>query len=198
MVILRYITYNIGIMTKLVETRTSYRTIEIVDYEQDPEIVGDMAHINAPNGLTYVCHIDDIFLRSEGRLGRVGIPQSVELLTSQIEDMDGEELARFVESISEDRGVHSGRLGLSLQYNHPTSYELAWNILAHHFDMGKEALIGLSTGNNLSNMPPNQADGLIKRLRKGDKLKEVRYGLYKGLAQNSTHLLSNRKILVVK
>ncbi|MBI4973112.1 hypothetical protein HZC27_00665 [Candidatus Roizmanbacteria bacterium] len=185
-------------MAKIVETRSDHRTITIQNYEPDAEIVGNMAHINGPNGLTYVCYVDDIFLRAEGMLGRVSIPQSVDLLTTEIENMDGNELARFVEQISEDRGIHSGRLALSLKYNHPTSDELAWNILAHHFNMSKEALICLSTENNFRNMPPAQAEGLIQRLSRNGRLEVVQKGLYNGLKPNSTHLLSNRKILVIK
>lgn len=180
------------------EARTSYRSITILDYEPDAEVVGDMANINGPNGLTYVCHVDDIFLRSEGMLGRVSIPQSVDLLTAQLEGMDTEELARFVDQVSQDRGIHSGRLELSIKYGHPTSHELAWDVLAHNFDMGEEALIGLSGENIYKNIPKPQAEGLLERLKSNGRLNVVKFGLYEGLQQNSTHLLSSGNILMIK
>ncbi len=180
------------------DTRSGYRSITIKNYKPDVKIESYFAYIEGPNGLTYVCVNDDILQRSEGELGRVSISQSVQLLTSQLAGMDKDELTRFIQGVSEDRGIHGGRLELSIKYGHPTSHELAMDVFAHHFDVGEEALIGLSGGNIFRNIPRGQAEGLLGRLERSDRLEVVKYGLYAGLKPNSTHLLSNRKILVVK
>ena len=186
-------------MSYIEDTRSNHRSIIIDDYVPDAEIKDDFAYIDGPYGLTYVCFPDDIFLRSEGELGRVSVSKSVALLTSQIEQMSRDALAKFIRGVSEDRGPgHSGILGLHLTYNNLTSKELAGEVLAHHFDVGEGELLGLSVGNIFRNISNTGAGRLLKRLERNGRLEIVQNGLFAGLKPNSTHLLSNRKILIVK
>ncbi len=82
-------------MSYIEDTRSGQRSITIIDYEPDVEIKGDYAYINGPNGLTYVCVVDDILRKSEGEVGRVSVLKSVVLLTSQIEQMSGDALVEY-------------------------------------------------------------------------------------------------------
>ena len=148
--------------------------------------------------MTYACYIDDILMRSEGELGRVCIPQTIKTLESKLAQISQIELEKFIESVSEDRGIHSGRLELTLKYGHPSYNELAWKILAHHFAIGDEALTGLLGNNIFRNMPENQAVGFKKRLMREGRLEKKPIGSLKDLKPNSTHLLSNKKILFIK
>jgi hypothetical protein len=181
-----------------IETRNGPRAYVVDNYQPGVEIHSGFADIQGPNGLTYVCVVDDIFLRSEGELGRVDISRSIDLLSSMLEKMDPSKLQRFINDVSEERGIHSGRLQLTLKYGHATSYELAWEVFAHHCDLGQESLRGLLNGNIFSNISKNQASGLQERLRRTNRLEIINNGLFKGFRQGETHLLSNRKILMIK
>lgn len=181
------------------DTRSSYRAIIIKDYKPDAEIHGEYAYIKGPHDLTYVCVIDDIFRRSEGEVGRVSVSQSVALLTAQIDQMGGDALMEFIRGVSEDRGPgHSGILELHLTYNNLTPKELAGEVLANHFDVGESELLGLSVGNIFRNISGSGAVRLLRRLEKNSRLEIVQNGLFDELKPNTTHLLSNRKILVVR
>lgn len=181
-----------------IETRNGSRAYIVNDYQADVEVHGDFAHIQGPYGLTYVCIVDDILRRSEGRLGRVSIAKSIDLLASQIGKMSQGELFEFADNISEERGIHSGRLQLTLKYGHASPNEFAWEVLAHHCDLGQESLRGLMNGNIFSNISEVQARGLQSRLKRTSRLEIINNGLLKGLNQGETHLLSNRKILIIK
>lgn len=186
-------------MSYVEDTRSAHRSITIDTGDAEVEVINGLARIQGLNGLTYVCIDDDILRRSEGELGRVSVSESLALLTSQIEQMSGDALVEFIRGVSEDRGPgHSGILSLHLTYNNLTSKELAGEVLAHHFDVGEGELLGLSVGNIFRNISNTGADRLLKRLERNDRLEIVRNGLFAGLKQDSTHLLSNRKILIVK
>ncbi len=76
--------------------------------------------------------------------------------------------------------------------------KLAGEVFAHHFDVGEGELLGLSVGNIFRNISGTGAGRLLKRLERNGRLEIVQNGLFAGLKPNSTHLLSNRKILIVK
>lgn len=49
--------------------------------------------------------------------------------------MDDNQLRQFITGISEEKGIHSGRLELTLEVGYRSSYEYAINILAHYFNI---------------------------------------------------------------
>lgn len=166
--------------------------------EQGFSVPNGFAELMLPNNLELVVFKDEIWQETNGQLGRVNVGLSIRNLANRIDSMSDGELREFISAVSQDRGIHSGRLELTFKHGHVSPTEFAIEILAHHFNVGAEVLTGLGEQDVLTRMetlPGNQGEGFRKRmLREGRLQKFVSGDIPPGAV---LHLMSNGTLFQV-
>jgi len=147
--------------------------------EQDFSVPDGFTELILLNSLGLVVFRDELWGETRGQLGRVNAGLSIQNLANKIDRMSEGELEQFINSVSQDRGIHSGRLELTFEHGHVSSREFAVEILAHHFNVGAEVLAGLGEQDVLARMetlPGNQGEGFRKRMLREGRLQKFRSG----------------------
>ena len=164
------------------------KSIDARDLEQQ-----GLAVIRDEFGLELLVHRDEIWEETRGTLGRVNVGSTVQWLAQQIERMDKTKRMQLAQRVSQDRGFHSGRLELDVEYGHSTPEQFATKILAHRFDISEEVLLVAGQADIFQLIPPAQAGGLKIRLK--DRFMEV---VSDDIDPGDTiHLLSDGKLVKV-
>ena len=156
------------------------------------------AELLLDNHISLAVYQDELWEETSGRISRVNVALSISSVASQIDRMDDEQLRQFVSEITQDRGIHSGRLELTLDHGQVSSQEFAIKVLAHHFNVGAEVLSSLGERDIFTIMdsfPGNQGAGFRQRILREGRLQHVVSGdIPKGA---TVHLMSNGTLFQV-
>jgi len=156
------------------------------------------AEISAENGLPLIIHTDELWEEFNGTQGRVNIGLSIARLAFLIDHLDDAGLTQLVRKVSKNKGIHRGRLELTLEHVHVSSVDFAVKILAHHFNVGAEVLVGLGTQDvfsKLANLPGSQAEGFRMRMLREGRFQEI--PMWDVPVGQIVHLLSNGTLFQV-
>ena len=167
----------------------------------------DGSHFDRPEGfaelvlgnqLGLVVFEDELWEETRGQLGRVNVSLSIQSVKTAIDHMDNKQLEGFIKGISQEKGIHSGRLELTLEHGIRSSHEYAINILAHHFNVGAEVLTALGERDvftMLGHLPGKQGEGFKQRMIREGRLQHVISG---DIPEGSTvHLMSDGTLFQV-